>query len=54
MNFIDEFHAQRRGIRGKTWAKWLFGRKDWRIRRGEKERIEGGGESGNILNVNAE
>jgi len=34
MDFIDEFHAQRRGIRRRSWMKWLFRRMDWRVRRG--------------------
>jgi len=31
-NFVDEFHAQRRGIRGQSWASWLFEGADWRVR----------------------
>jgi len=35
-NFVDEFHAQSRGIRGKSWTRWLFGKVDWRVRRGRE------------------
>jgi len=33
MEFLDEFHARRRGIRGRSWTRWLFGRLDRRVRR---------------------
>jgi len=35
-NFVDEFHARSRGIRERNWARWLFGRGDWRVRGGRE------------------
>jgi len=50
-DFVNEFHA--RGIRERTWGRWLFGRMNRRVK-GRREGINGGGESGNILEVSAE
>jgi len=36
-DFVNEFHARRRGIRGRAWGRWLFGSVDRRVREGREE-----------------
>jgi len=37
VDFINEFHARSRGIRGGSWTRWLFGRGDWRVGGGREK-----------------